>query len=128
MFFRDTALIQKKLKFKTNDQLINLQLHLNVIQLISINFFKGSILDTNINTTIVSLNIERNYFSGHTSNTDTYPEGMIRDLNEINSVTNDAFSWLNGQFISSILKLNKNSTDFIREKRNEINIKKPYLG
>jgi hypothetical protein len=53
---------------------------------------------------------------------------MIRDLNEINSVTNDAFSWLNGQFISNILKLNKNSTDFIREKRNEINIKKPYLG
>ncbi len=85
-------------------------------------------MDSSVNTTIVSLNIGRNYFGGHTSNTDTYPEGMIKDLNEINSVTNDAFSWLNGQFISNILKLNKNSTDFIREKRNEINIKKPYLG
>jgi hypothetical protein len=53
---------------------------------------------------------------------------MIKDLNEINSETNDAFSWLNGQFISNILKLNKNSTDIIRQKRDQITIKKPYLG
>ena len=74
------------------------------------------------------MKIERNSFGYHPEVTEYYPDEMLNDLNEIYSLTNDAFSWFIGQFIKSVLKPNQNTTEYVKKKRTEIMIKKPFLG
>lgn len=80
-----------------------------------------------INEPVISLNIARNYFRYLPKNTDYFSEAMIDDLNDINSFTEDAFSWFVGQFFGCF-SLNQDSANYILKKRSEIKIKKPYLG
>ena len=85
-------------------------------------------LRENLNATTITLNIGSHYFGHYPSNTEYFPEEMLKDLNEISSYTNDAFSWFIGQIIRNALKLNQNSTEYLVNKKAELQLKKPYLG
>jgi hypothetical protein len=61
-------------------------------------------------------------------NTENYPNGMLKDLNEISSYTSDAISWFSGQFIKYVLNLKQNSVKFINNKIADMSLKNPYLG
>ena len=50
---------------------------------------------------------------------------MLKDLNEISTYTNDAFSWFIGQIIRNDLKLNQNSPEYLVNKKAELQLKKP---
>ena len=76
---------------------------------------------------MIGLEFKRNFISLNPKNTNDYHTEMLIDLNEINSVTTDAFSWLIGQFIS-VLKLNQDSIEYINKKRTGMKMEKPYLG
>ena len=82
-------------------------------------------LRENLNSTTIKLNINFHYFSNAPLNTEYFPDEMLKDLNEIRSYTNDAFSWFIGQIIRNALKLNQNSPEYLVNKEAELQLKKP---
>ena len=65
----------------------------------------------------IVLNIEKHYFNALTIyDTSFYPEEFLYDLNVVSCYTNDAFSWMIGQFIKHALRLNEKTRDIISEK------------
>lgn len=57
-----------------------------------------------------------------------HPDAMNKDLNEINFITNDAFSWLIGQFFKSH-KFNQDSIEYInKNKRAEATKGNKFVG
>lgn len=77
---------------------------------------------------IIRLKIERNYFGYQARNTDFFPDEFLEDLQKMKKYVNDPLSWISGQFIHHVIKLNNQTRQYLNEKLKKKNLQKPYLG
>ena len=102
--------------------------HLNQEHLIPITLNKD--LNEQINVKSIKMHIRHNFYPTQPENVpfSYHPSRFLNDLNYLNEYVNDPLSWIMGQFMKHILKMNK-KTNLLVE--NEIALKqipKPYLG
>jgi len=77
---------------------------------------------------MVKLTSEDNFYVFAPRDTKTYPSEFLEDLNVINKIAIDSYSWMMGQFIRYLFKLENKTAQLVKAEIKIQNIQKPYVG